>query len=79
MRVQVCYHEGGGTYTFDAPEGTNVGDVMSENEDGTGKRIEVVRIGSDYEGKVRQLWPHADPPEDDERDAAQIADGEDIL
>lgn len=63
MRVRAQYGGEGKLYTFDAPEGTQVGDELSQQEDGGGQVLVVAETGSDYKGETRQLYPRAEMPE----------------
>jgi hypothetical protein len=59
MRVKVRYCENllayalgpGRSYTFEVPKGTQVGDLFRDGDN----TVEVVELGSEYPGPVRQL------------------------
>jgi hypothetical protein len=60
MLVQVEFASGSRRYTYSAPEGTEIGDVLSLRPDGLGVELTVVEIGSDYDGEVAVLYERVD-------------------
>jgi hypothetical protein len=55
MKVQVQYPGGDQAYTFDAPEGTQVGDLFHDND----TVVEVVALDPEFMGDVRGLADRA--------------------
>ena len=61
MVVEVIYgehkltaHSPWGGYAFNAPEGTKVGDILTDGM----QSVTVVKVGSDYNGPMRWLRRH---------------------